>query len=182
MSSLFSSYDKLDFQLKAPFDELFARSAQESGYAVRGLLSYTPDDQYRCDAKETLWNIAVLARECGRSVPLMYDFDEAGMATGSERYLTAFFDAIVADDAFYRPVVLREKATAYADAEGENPACPRAATAPIGTPVSARRNRNGRRVQVLDALWHWTGLLKCDAIRRGAVWIDERALGTRYPQ
>jgi hypothetical protein len=34
-SSLFSSYDKLDFQLKAPFDELFARSAQEAGYAMR---------------------------------------------------------------------------------------------------------------------------------------------------
>jgi hypothetical protein len=217
-------------------------------------LRYTPDDEYRCDAKKTLWNIAVLAREDGRSVPLMYDFDEAGMVTGRhdwfgdvlnenfsparshaevevlaqlqharswfsraeldagrrrfegrkaeafralsesgvdergreyiERYLTAFFDAIAADDAFYRPVVLREKTTAYADADGENPACPRAATAPIGTPVSAPRCRNGRRVQVqvLDALWHWTGPLKCDAIRRSAVWIDESAIGKSYPQ
>jgi hypothetical protein len=217
-------------------------------------LRYTPDDKYRCDAKNPLWNIAVFAREGGRSLPLIYDFDESGMVTGRhdwfgdvlnenfspvkshpdvevlaqlqhtrswfsrteldaarrrflsrkaeafralresgvdergkeyiERYLTSFFDAIATDEAFYRPVVLREAATAYAGAGGESPACPRAATAPIGTPVSAPRDRIGTRVQVqvLDALWHWTGPLKCDAIRRSAVWIDESAVGTRYPQ
>jgi hypothetical protein len=217
-------------------------------------LRYTPDDEFRCDAKKPLWNIAVLTRDGGRGVPLMYDFDESGMVTGNhewfvevlnenfspmksqtevevlaqlqhvrswfsradldaarrhflgrkveafralresqiddsgrqhiERYLTDFFASIETDEAFYRPVVLREDTTAYAAADGDRPACPLAGTAPIGTPVRETGARNGTRVQVqvLDALWHWTGHLKCDAIRRGPVWIDESALGTQYPQ
>ncbi len=99
------------------------------------------------------------------------------------RYLTAFFDAIGTDEAFYRPVIVKPT-TAYAAAEGAAAACPKAATAPIGTLVGPPRDRRGDRVQVelLDALWHWTGPLACRAIRRGPVWIDARAIGTDYPR
>jgi hypothetical protein len=99
------------------------------------------------------------------------------------RYLTAFFDAIGTDEAFYRPVIL-EETTAYAAAQGAAAACPKAPTAPAGTLVGAPLDRQGDRVQVelLDVLWHWTGPRACGAIRRGPVWIDAHAIGTDYPR
>jgi hypothetical protein len=216
-------------------------------------LRLSPDDTYRCDAKKPLWNIAALARDDGTVVPLIYDFDLAGMVTGShvwfgdvlnesfsasksrievevvsqiqhtrslfpraqldaarqrflsrkpealralheshvdargnvyiEAYLKAFFDAIATDEAFYPPVVVAAHTTAYTAASGSTVVCPNAATIPVGTPVSAPTERSGSRVhvQVLDALWHWTGDRKCDAVRKEGVWIDESAIGTRYP-
>ena len=71
----------------------------------------------------------------------------------------------------------------YAAAQGSAPACAQGATAPPGTPVGPPIDRRGDRVQLqlLDALWHWTGPRACEAIRRGAVWVDARAIGTRYP-
>ncbi len=215
-------------------------------------LRFTRGDTYRCDASKPLWNILAFARDDGRAAAVMYDFDLAGMVTGShawfsrvlseefsasrsspevevvsqlqhtrslfkrrdldaarqqfmrhrdeafaalrdsgvdphgrqiiERYLTAFFNAIATDEAFYRPVVV-EQTTAYADPDGSEPACAKAAAVPVGTPVGPPLARHGDRVQVrlLDALWHWTGQRRCDAIRRGPVWIDAHAIGTRYP-
>jgi hypothetical protein len=99
------------------------------------------------------------------------------------RYLTAFFNAIGTDKAFYRPVIV-QAATAYAAAQGATAACPNAATAPVGTLVGPPLDRRGGRVKVelLDALWHWTGPRACSAIRRGPVWVDARAIGTDYPR
>lgn len=216
-------------------------------------LRLSSDDTYRCDAKKPLWNIAALARDDGTIVPLIYDFDLAGMVTGShfwfgdvlnetfsasksrievevvsqiqhtrglfpraqldaarqrflnrkpeafralheshvdargieyiEAYLKAFFDAIATDEAFYRPVVVAAHTTAYAAPSGSTAVCPNAATVSVGTPVSAAIERSGSRVhvQLLDALWHWTGDRKCDAVRKGSVWIEQSAIGTRYP-
>jgi hypothetical protein len=100
-----------------------------------------------------------------------------------ERYLTAFFDAIATEDAFYRPVVVGPT-HAYADADGAQPACPSADAVPVGTPVGPALERRGDRVRVrlLDALWHWIGRRRCDAIRQGTVWIEQRAIGTDYPR
>jgi len=99
------------------------------------------------------------------------------------RYLTAFFDAIATDEAFYRPIVVHET-IGYAAADGEEPLCPKADVVPAGTPVSTPIAARGGRVQVrlLDALWHWTGRHRCDAIRQGTVWIEQRAIGTDYPR
>ena len=46
-------------------------------------LRFTAGDRYRCNASKPLWNILVFARDGDRGVPLMYDFDLAGMVTGS---------------------------------------------------------------------------------------------------
>jgi hypothetical protein len=217
-------------------------------------LRFAPADSYRCDARKPLWNIAALARDDRSIVPLIYDFDLAGMVTGShfwfgdvlnenfsesksryevevvsqlqharslfpradldaarqrflsrkaeafgalkesgvdprgaqhiEAYLKAFFDAIGADDAFYRPVVTVPHTTAYASASGPNAACTNAPTMPVGTPVGPPLERRGPRVrvQVLDAMWHWTGNAKCDAIRKGPVWVEQQAIGTDFPR
>jgi hypothetical protein len=216
-------------------------------------LRFTRGDTYRCDQAKPLWNILAFARGDGRDAALMYDFDLAGMVTGSHiwfarvlnedfsasrsrpevevvsqlqhtrslfkrrdldaarqqfmrhrndafatlrdsgvdphgreiihRYLTAFFNAIATDEAFYRPVVLQET-KAYGAAEGEQPVCAKAEMVPVGTPVGPPLARRGDRVEVrlLDSLWHWTGQRRCDAIRRGPVWIDAHAIGTQYPR
>ena len=44
-------------------------------------LKFTADDAYRCDARRILWNVMAL-RGNGRTFPLIYDFDVAGMAAG----------------------------------------------------------------------------------------------------
>jgi hypothetical protein len=45
-------------------------------------LKMTPDDGYRCDARHPLWNVVAADAGNGRVVPLIYDFDVAGMVTG----------------------------------------------------------------------------------------------------
>jgi hypothetical protein len=45
-------------------------------------LKMTPDDSYRCDARHPLWNIVAADRGSGQLVPLIYDFDVAGIVTG----------------------------------------------------------------------------------------------------
>lgn len=58
-------------------------------------LKLSPTDTYRCDADKKLWNVVALRRRDGSTIPLIYDFDLAGMVTGRhswfERvYTTAF--------------------------------------------------------------------------------------------
>jgi hypothetical protein len=45
-------------------------------------LKMTADDTYRCDARHPLWNIVAADRGGGKVVPLIYDFDVAGIVTG----------------------------------------------------------------------------------------------------
>jgi hypothetical protein len=107
-------------------------------------------------------------------------------AAGKEharRYLDAFYGAIESDEAFYRRVVTAPDTTMYATADG-TPACPNANTIPIGTPVSDPLQTSGAliQVQLLDALWHWTSTNKCDAVRKGPVWIKADAVSADFPK
>src|ERR1700759_4541856 len=54
-------------------------------------LKMTPDDRYRCDARHPLWNILAADRGNGRALPLIYDFDVAGMVVGRHAWLTDAF-------------------------------------------------------------------------------------------
>jgi hypothetical protein len=53
---------------------------------------WTPDDTYRCDARDPLWNVAVLVRPQARALPLMYDFDLTGMVTGPHNWFPRVFN------------------------------------------------------------------------------------------
>lgn len=53
---------------------------------------WTADDTYRCDKKETLWNVAALGRPDGKAIPVMYDFDVAGMVAGGHGWFPRVFD------------------------------------------------------------------------------------------
>jgi hypothetical protein len=118
------------------------------------------------------------------------EVDPQGKAT-VKAYMDAFFGAIEADDAFYRPVVTRQNVTAFADAAHTRPVC--AVTVPPGTAVveadggAAARDQGQTagamaHVRVLDVLWRWAMNRGCDALRSEAVWIDRDAIGTKYPQ
>ena len=55
-------------------------------------LKWTPGDAYRCDARDPLWNVAVLVRRQARALPLMYDFDLTGMVTGPHNWFPRVFN------------------------------------------------------------------------------------------
>jgi hypothetical protein len=55
-------------------------------------LKWTANDTYRCDARDPLWNIAVLVRPQGRALPLIYDFDITGMVTGPHNWFPRVFN------------------------------------------------------------------------------------------
>jgi hypothetical protein len=54
-------------------------------------LKMAPDDTYRCDARHPVWNIVAAERADGGVVPLIYDFDVAGMVTGRHRWFQSVF-------------------------------------------------------------------------------------------
>ena len=62
-------------------------------------LKMTPDDTYRCDARHPLWNIVAADRGSGRAVPLIYDFDVAGMVTGRHVWFRNVFTRAFAPSA-----------------------------------------------------------------------------------
>jgi hypothetical protein len=55
-------------------------------------LKFTADDTYRCDARNTLWNIIAMATPEGKARPLIYDFDVAGMVAGSHRWFASVYN------------------------------------------------------------------------------------------
>jgi hypothetical protein len=215
-------------------------------------LKMTPDDTYRCDARDPLWNIVAAASADGHARPMMYDFDVAGIVTGhhswfknifneafvasrshaeievlaqlqrtrtlftrseldavragfmqrkaeayralekagldpastrtAQAYLDTFFTTIASDEAFYRPVVTKAGANAYAN-EDRAVICSSNGPIPVGTPVSAPLQTKGSLIQVvlLDALWHWAPPEKCPAVHEGPVWIDADAVSRNFP-
>jgi hypothetical protein len=108
--------------------------------------------------------------------------DEPGRARIRE-YADGFFDAIARDEAFYRPVVTRADARAYADEQRSTPICSMAGAIPVGTPISKPIEIRGgmMRVTLLDALWHWTGSNDCPEIRNSTVWIERAAVSSDFP-
>jgi hypothetical protein len=56
-------------------------------------LRFFPEDTYRCDGRHALWNVLALKRPDGSAVPVLYDFDLAGMVTGHHRWFASVFNA-----------------------------------------------------------------------------------------
>lgn len=54
---------------------------------------FFPADTYRCDGRHPLWNVLALKRPDGSAVPVMYDFDLAGIVTGHHRWFDQVFNA-----------------------------------------------------------------------------------------
>ena len=54
-------------------------------------LKMTAGDEYRCDARHPLWNIVAADRGDGRAIPLLYDFDVAGIVTGRHPWFRDVF-------------------------------------------------------------------------------------------
>src|SRR5262249_4790065 len=108
--------------------------------------------------------------------------DGGGHAIG-QQYLDSFYRSIETDEAFYRPVVAVPNMRLYAG-EDRQVVCSAAGTIPPGTPVSEPLKKSGTLVQVwiLDALWHWAAPAKCDAVRRGPLWIEADAISRDYPK
>ena len=56
-------------------------------------LRFYADDTYRCDAKQPLWNISAFKRDDGRALPVIADFDLAGMVVGSHNWFDQVYFA-----------------------------------------------------------------------------------------
>jgi hypothetical protein len=101
----------------------------------------------------------------------------------AEAYLTAFFNAIERDDAFYRPVIVDDQVKAFVDADQRQPACagePLAAGSVVSEPLDTRGELI--RVHVIDMGWKWAPPKACDAIHTDAVWIPAKAVVADYPR
>jgi hypothetical protein len=214
-------------------------------------LRWYPGDTYRCDAKLPLWNIAAFERRGAKALPVIADFDLAGMVVGrhhwfgkvydvsfvpsrssidvevlsqvqrmrslfaraeldearryflerkstaydalansgldtrgrelAQLHLDAFFSAI-ADDAFYRPVIIGANTLVYMDAARSREACAEGDKAPPGTPVNVIDSEGEMtQVRLLDVHWRWAPPRQCGPVRTGPVWIERSAVGTDYP-
>ena len=55
-------------------------------------LRFFPGDTYRCDGRHALWNVRALQRPDGSAVPVLYDFDLAGIVTGHHRWFDSVFN------------------------------------------------------------------------------------------
>ncbi len=62
-------------------------------------LRMVPKDAYRCDSQHPLWNVLALADAGGRTRPVMYDFDVAGMVVGHHRWFRDVFATTFASGA-----------------------------------------------------------------------------------
>lgn len=49
-------------------------------------LRFNPDDRYRCDAHQPLWNVTAITRDGGPAIPVIADFDLAGMVVGRHNW------------------------------------------------------------------------------------------------
>ena len=59
-------------------------------------LKFSANDTYRCDARRKLWNVSAYSKEDGRAVPVMSDFDIAGMVTGHHHWFkNVYYDGFV---------------------------------------------------------------------------------------
>ncbi|HZR23405.1 MAG TPA: hypothetical protein VFA59_07460 [Vicinamibacterales bacterium] len=55
-------------------------------------LRFFKGDTYRCDPRHPLWNLLALTWPDGRTRPLMYDFDVAGIVAGYHRWFRDIFN------------------------------------------------------------------------------------------
>jgi hypothetical protein len=52
---------------------------------------FFPNDTYRCDGRHALWNVLAPKRPDGSAVPVLHDFDLAGIVTGHHRWFPLVF-------------------------------------------------------------------------------------------
>jgi len=55
-------------------------------------LRMKPGDTFRCNDRHPLWNIVAAAQADGKAVPIIYDFDVAGMVAGRHPWLKTHFN------------------------------------------------------------------------------------------
>ena len=55
-------------------------------------LRMKPGDSFRCNARHPLWNIVAAETSNGKAVPIIYDFDVAGMVAGRHPWLKTHFN------------------------------------------------------------------------------------------
>jgi hypothetical protein len=60
-------------------------------------LRMSPRDMYRCNPTTPIWNILGLIRSDGMALPVMHDFDIAGMVTTRHTWFTKVFNRAFAD-------------------------------------------------------------------------------------
>jgi hypothetical protein len=162
------------------FNDAFVESRAEPAVEVAAQLQHTRSLFSRAELD------AARRRFASKKADVYRALDEAPVdARGKKQiasYLDPFFAAMKDDEAFYLPVVVRERTQAFVDAAGTRDACT-AGPLPVGTPVGASIARKGsmEQVVVLDALWRFTGRSKCAAILKGPVWVDGKAIGSDYP-
>jgi hypothetical protein len=56
-------------------------------------LRFHPEDTYRCNARQPLWNVMAVARGGGRAVPVIADFDLAGVVVGRHNWFEKVYNA-----------------------------------------------------------------------------------------
>ena len=107
--------------------------------------------------------------------------DETGREI-ARGYLDAFYAAITEDDAYYRPIVVRDNVQVFLDAAGTKEACgPKDVMRP-GTPVNEiSREGTMSQVVILDAMWRWASRNECNAVQDGPVWIRADAIVRNFP-
>ena len=80
-------------ELFAPADTARLAFAQAMIANFDWCLRFYPDDTYRCDAKQPLWNISAFKRADGPALPVIADFDLAGMVVGSHNWFDKVYFA-----------------------------------------------------------------------------------------
>jgi hypothetical protein len=60
---------------------------------------FFPSDHYRCDGRHALWNVLAPKRPDGSAVPVLLDFDLAGIVTGHHRWFPLVFNTAFAPGA-----------------------------------------------------------------------------------
>ena len=80
-------------ELFAPADTARLAFAQAMIANFDWCLRFYPEDTYRCDAREPLWNISAFKRADGPAVPVIADFDLAGMVVGRHNWFDKVYFA-----------------------------------------------------------------------------------------
>jgi hypothetical protein len=72
-------------------------------------LRFYPEDTYRCDDTQRLWNVLAVARRDGRAIPVIGDFDLAGIVVGRHRWFEKVYgDQFVASRSTVETEVLSQ--------------------------------------------------------------------------
>ena len=80
-------------ELFTPADTVRLAFAQAMIANFDWCLRFYPDDTYRCDAKQPLWNISAFKRADGPALPVIADFDLAGMVVGRHNWFDKVYFA-----------------------------------------------------------------------------------------